>query len=331
MRKIIFAFLVISLFSCSKKKDSRPLNSIGSSFVSEGKDEDLSAENYSAEAKEILEKHKNKLKLILPQLIAEEVEIYKSVLIEIDKAPTKSLNFNETNQFINQELINTEKRLMEKEMFLNQIYFKLFNELSLLNLRYQLLGKETDFIDFYDAGPIVLSEEVLLKIDEMVKDEKVRFALEKKADFNQKAGIGFDVLMSILRFGSCKTKLKSVAVGAKAAKNKLFLKTTANNYSKASYLLMNQNTSKNMAKFLKNQEKRDKITGASAKVFNGILATSIVNSIYTHNTLQSFKVLDNRINGRIGDFSDGILAVHMQRVRDIIKGNSTKLSVSFAP
>lgn len=39
-----------------------------------------------------------------------------------------------------------------------------------------------------------------------------------------------------------------------------------------------------------------------------------------------FKVLENKINGRIGDFSDGILVVHMQRVRDIIKANKGMLA-----
>ncbi|MBU2060320.1 MAG: hypothetical protein KKH44_00525 [Bacteroidetes bacterium] len=41
-----------------------------------------------------------------------------------------------------------------------------------------------------------------------------------------------------------------------------------------------------------------------------------------------FKVLENKINGRIGDFSDGILAVHMQKVRDIIKVNTAMISES---
>ena len=43
-----------------------------------------------------------------------------------------------------------------------------------------------------------------------------------------------------------------------------------------------------------------------------------------------FKVLEHKINGRIGAFSDGILADNFQRVRGIIKDNSAKLAKNSA-
>lgn len=47
--------------------------------------------------------------------------------------------------------------------------------------------------------------------------------------------------------------------------------------------------------------------------------------IQTSEPLQTFKNIENKMNGRIGDYSDGILSVHMQKVRDIIKLNSTMI------
>lgn len=325
MKKIVVILLVVLLVGCSKKKDSIPLESIGKSYVKLPKSNELSVDNYSLEANSILEKHKEKLKILLPILISDQINIYKNILLEIEKAPIKTLSYDGTNQYINQELFNLKNRLLEKEILLNNEYFKLFNELSLLNFKYRSSKTNDEFIDCYDSGPIVLSEEVMIKIEEMIKDEKIRIALENKVSTSQKAGYGLDALLTLIKIPKCGKTLKSITVGVKASTNKLFLQSAANTTSKVTYLLLNENLSKSMAYCLKNQKKRDYISNKAEKGFYVLLGLDAVNDLYKYDTSQSFKVINNQINGRIGDFSDGILTVHLQKVRDIIKLNSAMI------
>lgn len=321
---------MITFFGCSKKKDNTPLDSIGSSFVKSQKFEDLTVENYSHEAQEILEKHKQKLKTILPNLIADEVTIYEKFLIEVEKSPIKNLSYYDTNQYLYQELSNTKNRLMTKEIALNKAYFQLFDELSFLNYKYRLFKSNLVFRDFYDAGPIVLSEEVLIKIDEMVKDEKTRVAIEKKFSTSQNAGIGLNILTTILGASKCGKSLKSITVGAKAANNHFFLSSTANLKSKLTYLVLDKNMSQKMSQILSNQNKRDFIVERSEKAFLVLSGIKGLNSLREDKIFESFKAINNQINGRIGDFSDGILAVHLQRVGSIMKDNAAKLAENSA-
>ncbi|MBQ0908586.1 hypothetical protein KBJ98_07725 [Flavobacterium sp. F-328] len=330
MQKILLFFLLVTLLGCSKKKDNIPLDSIGSSFEKSRKFEDLTIENYSNEAEEILEKHKQKLKIILPRLIADEVIIYEKFLTEVEKSPIKNLSYHDTNQYLYEELSNTKNRLMIKEMALNKAYFQLFNELSFLNFKYRFFRSNLVFKDFYDAGPIVLSEEVLIKIDEMVKDEKIRVAIEKKINTSKIVGSGLSILTNIVSFSKCGKSLKSVTVGAKAAKNKFFLKSASNYKSKLTYLVLEKNMAQKLSQILSNQNKRDFIVGRSEEAFLALSVVNHLNDRREDKLLESFQNINNQINGRIGDFSDGILAVHLQKVRGIIKDNTTKLAEASA-
>jgi hypothetical protein len=325
MRKIFLMLLLVTLlfFSCSKKQE-QPIDSIGSKYVRTDiiKHSDLTAETYYAEALNILENHKKDLKLILPQLIFDQIKVYKNTIIEIEKTPAKSFSLNETNQLIKIEGINAGNRLMNKSILLNQHYFKLFNELSILNIKYNVANKIV-FKDFYDAGPIVLNEEVLLKIDELISDEKERSEIEKNQ--TQKAYVtdAINLIAIITRTTKDKEFLMELTRGVKAAKNAKILETSASSLTKYSSKFFNKGTATFLATKLKNQNLRDQIADQSSKTAK-IAALSIVGlkHIQETETLQSFKAIENKMNGRIGDFSDGILSVHMQRVRDIIKLNS---------
>ena len=323
MKKIVVILLIVLLVGCSKRKDSIPLESIGKSYVKLPKSNELSIDNYSLEANSILEKHKEKLKILLPILISDQINIYKNILLEIEKAPIKTLSYDGTNQYINLELFKSKNRLMEKEILLN-------NELAILNFKYRSSTTNDKFIDYYDAGPIVLSEEVMIKIEEMIRDEKVRIALENKVSTSQKAGYGLDAIITLLRIPKCGKNLKSITFGVKASNNKLFLQSAANIISKATYLLLNKNLSRSMAYQLRNQKKRDFIANNAEKGFYVLSSLDAVNDLYKYNKSKSFKVINNQIDGRIGDFSDGIVATHLQRVRTIIKDNATKIADNSA-
>ena len=328
MKKIFKKIILLSLlfFSCSKK-ENHTIDSIGSAYVRKDiiKHADLTAEAYSAEALNILDNHRKKLKAILPHMIFDEIKLYKNTLIEIEKAPSKAFSLQETNRLIKIEGINAGKRLMKKSILLNQQYFRLLNELSILNIKYNVDNKIV-FKDFYDAGPIVLNEEVLFKIDELIADEKQRSEIEEKN--TQKAYVidAINLLAIITRTTKDKEFLMELTRGVKAAKNAQILETSASSLTKYSSKLFNKGTATFLATKLKNQELRDQIANQSSKTAK-IAAFSIVGlkQIQETETLQSFKAIENKMNGRIGDFSDGILTVHMQSVRDLIKLNAAMI------
>ncbi|MFT5251119.1 MAG: hypothetical protein ACI87N_000090 [Flavobacteriales bacterium] len=322
------------MLSCSNKKEEREINTIGSSLLKSDviADTTLTAETYSTEALKIMEEHKKNLKTLLPQMILAEVEIYKKTLDQIEKKSAQTYNLDETNLSINLERFNAGVSIIEKEIELNQTYFQLFNELSLLNAKYKNVFIDKEFIDFYDAGPIVLAEEVMIKIDELVKDEKIRVEIENDKE-NLDMALTFVTIIPAA--SSCKGILGAITQAAKAHKARIALPASAGFLAKNTKKLMNDKVADFVAKTFKNDVIRTKVSylgyvplGEKVIVGGGEKALSY---LPPDQAGEMFKVLENKINGRIGDFSDGILAVHMQRVRDIIKGNSAKISVSFAP
>lgn len=325
MKQFIKYFIFASLLGCSDKKEEN-LDTVGSSFVIDVIDgnEQFSKETYSHEALEILEKHRKDLKILLPQMLASEVEIYKSTLQEIQKVPVLTYTLKDFN--IEVERIHTEAgvTLIEKEIELNKIYFQLFNELSLLDLKYDSI-KKSKFNDYYDAGPIVLSDEVMLKLDELVKDEDTRIALEKARNNKE---LAFSVITIIPGTSACKGILGSVTQVAKKFKNVEFI-SQKSSIVKLTHKIMNQKTANIIAKTFKNDKIRSKVANVGYVGFAGKSTQFVTDkaSMYLSPDESNiiYKVIENKINGRIGDFSDGILAVHMQRVRDIIKKNADNI------
>ncbi|PTT18199.1 hypothetical protein DBR27_00900, partial [Flavobacterium sp. HMWF030] len=208
--------------------------------------------------------------------------------------------------------------------------FKLFNELSILNIKYNIDNK-IKFKDFYDAGPIVLSEEVLLKIDELIKDEKLRSEIKNKETKNGYLIVAIDLIAKVTNQTSNKEKLMNFTRGIKAAKNSIILEKSTSNLAKYTSRLLNKDIAAILAVKLKNQTLRNQIQSKSEKIGLAVVPVKFtLEHIQSTQALKSFKVIANEMNGRIGDFSDGILAVHMQRVRDIIKGNKAMISKNLA-
>ncbi|MDO8316679.1 MAG: hypothetical protein Q7T12_04070 [Flavobacterium sp.] len=330
MRYILICLAICVLLSCSNKKVEKFENTIGSSIIENevATDTTLNAEAYAAEALIIMNKHKENLKTLLPQIILSEVEIYKKTLDQIEKKSAKTYTLDETNLAIALEQNKSGEKILEKEVELNQTYFQLFNELTLLNEKYKSKLTKEEFTDFYDAGPIVLAEEVMLKIDELVKDEKIRIVAE-----NRKQNIDRALTFVSIIPGAtvCKSVLGGLTQAAKVHLAKSVLPTSATQLSKIPLKLMNNSVANFIAKTFKNDQirsKTSKIIGNSSTIINkGASGARYVSTwLPPDQAGEMFKVLENKINGRIGDFSDGILAVHMDRVRDIIKDNSAKLS-----
>lgn len=326
MKKLFIKLLFFIIFFGCSKKDNKPLDSIGSKYVRTDiiKNSKLTAETYSAEALNILENHKKELKVILPQMILDEVSIYRNTLIEIEKAPVKALSLQETNRLINMEGFNAGNRLLKKSILLNQHYFKFFNELSILNIKYNVENKIV-FKDFYDAGPIVLSDEVLLKIDELIQDEKIRAEIESNDEIKGYAFSALNLITAITNQTQNREKLMNLTRGLKAAKNSIILEKSPSMLAKYTSKFLNKDLAAFTAKKINNQKLRDKVADNSAKIGTASSTLGSLKFIPTSQPLQSFKNIENKMNGRIGDFSDGILTVHLQKVRDIIKLNSAMI------
>ncbi len=327
MKRLLLLFAFCFLLSCSGKKEEKSEISIGSSFVEKETifDTILTAESYSKEALAIMYEHKKKLKIILPQIILSEIETYKKTLTEIEKKPVMTYSLEETNISIELERENAGKIILTKEIELNKIYFQLFNELLILNHKYKAILYKKEFKNFYNAGPIVLAEEVMIKIDELVKDEKKRVVAENKKEYQDFA---FSFVTCIPVVASLKGILGGITQAAQHIVRDVKLPQSSKLIADVSYKLMNKKVAALIAKTFKN----DKIRSNVAKIGYLPIAASPINigkkaSSYlsSEQAGEMFKVLENKINGRIGDFSDGILAVHMQRVRDIIKLNSTMI------
>jgi hypothetical protein len=333
MRLLILFLATCLVLGCSDKKQEREENTIGSSILKNEVvvDTTLTAETYSAEALKIMEEHKKGLKTLLPQMILAEVEIYKKTLDQIEKKPAQTYNLDETNLSINLERYNAGESIIEKEIELNQTYFQLFNELSLLNEKYKNVILDKNFTDFYDAGPIVLAEEVMIKIDELVKDEKIRIVAENR---KENIDLALTFVAIIPGAASCKGILGGITQGAKAYRTGIDLPKSAGFLAKTTKKLMNAKVANFVSKTLKNDAIRTKVSylgyvplGEKVIVGGGKKVSSY---LPPDQAGEIFKILENKINGRIGDFSDGILSVHMERVRSIIKDNSVKLSENSA-
>lgn len=325
MRIIVLCLAYCIILSCSNKKEERHENTIGSSFLGSDviTENVLTADTYSSEALKILEEHKKSLKTLLPQMILAEIEIYKKTLDQIEKKPAHSYSFDETNLLIDLERNGAGISILEKEVELNQTYFQLFNELSLLNEKYRHILKEEEFVDFYDAGPIVLAEEVMIKVDELVKDEKIRIVAENQ---KQNLDIALSFVAIIPGATVCKGILGGLTQAAKVYKTGVALPKSATLMSKIPLKVMNEKVANFVAKTFKNDEIRSKTSkylgNSAVGIDKGTRAVRVASSYLPPDQAgEMFKVLENKINGRIGDFSDGILAVHLQRVRDIIKTN----------
>ena len=162
----------------------------------------------------------------------------------------------------------------------------------------------------------------MLKIDELVKDEKTRVKLENAKNRNEFA---FSVLTIIPGAATSKNILNSVTQAAKYYKTGKILSEKATFVSNLSHKLMNKQVSTLIAKTFKNDKIRTEIANVG---YVGLAAGTTKKGISFISPEESniiYKEIENKINGRIGDFSDGILAVHMQRVRDLIKINSKKI------
>jgi hypothetical protein len=332
--------LALSLVQCkSKNEDTSAMETIGS-VENEVTDKEVrfTLDEYKRRSKQIIENGKKILQRSLPNSINKQLQIIKTTLYDVEGQSLASLSYSETN--LNIELVQARSfdYLLTEELKINQIYYEIVNELVLLNDEYfnywASLDTPIEFVDYYEVTPIILAgEDVLMKIDELIQDED-----ERSNDENNDMIVGIGVsLITLIPGTSLAIKvLQGVKKGAQVAKNATLIAENGTRISKITSKVLNQKTGKIFTKALSNLEKRSKIAKNLNTVRNVGLAGEVVYNVAPFvggaslgYTISHFKSAENKIEGRIGDFSDGILSQAIGQLRKISSSNEMILQQSL--
>lgn len=134
-----------------------------------------------------------------------------------------------------------------------------------------------------------------------------------------------------------------MSIGIKLAKQGKSVPVNSSTITKETHKIMSYvgntklgaSTRDKVIKSLSNEVKRQVLAERqliNAKRLGTALAVSRANELANvspskiNRSKEYFKVIENKLEGRVGDYSDGILAVHLQNVRELIKKNQLILS-----
>ncbi|MDM1044333.1 hypothetical protein HX004_10535 [Myroides sp. 1354] len=340
---VAFFTNILFLYSCSEKKDQ-----VKTEDYTQSKEKSIDIELYSQNALEILSRHKEgNLQVVLPNIIYDQVKIYDNLLVEYEK---KQIYAKSDIEFLNykEEIDNLALvSLLMKDIEVNLAYTELVSEIEDLNIAYSKKFNISleKLNSFYDLDNIILSEEVLLKIKEFSQDEKQRIKIQEKDDLQALGTDGIVLAAGLIPGGSLITKgaLRGLSQGAKLAKQGKNLSVNASAITKETYKIMSfagntklgASTRNKVVKILSNEVKRQVLAERqliNAKRLGTALAIRRANELANvspskiNRSKEYFKVIENKLEGRVGDYSDGILAVHLQNMRELIKKNQLILS-----
>ncbi|MDM1510158.1 hypothetical protein HX082_12210 [Myroides odoratimimus] len=340
---IVFIANVFFLYSCSEKKSEVKIED-----YTQSKDKNIDIELYSQNALEILSRHKEgNLQIVLPNIIYDQVKIYDNLLVEYEKKQNYAKSDIEFLSY-KEEVENLAlESLLMKDIEINFAYNELLSEIEELNMAYsEKYNVKLDKLNsFYDLDNIILSEEVLLKIREFSQDEKQRIKIQEKEDLQALGTDGIIMAAGLIPGGSLITKgaLRGFSQGAKLAKQGKDLSANASFITKETYKIMSLagntklgvSTRDKVVSSLSNEVKRQVLAERqliNAKRIGTTLAISRATELANvspakiKRSKEYFKVIENKLEGRVGDYSDGILAVHLQNVRELIKKNQLILN-----
>ena len=352
MRKniLIYFFVLIfnSLLSCTEsKKESKTDFRIFSeqpNFV-------ISPDNYSKNSIAYLSFQREHLQTVLPNAILDILEIYKKLLLQVDRNKVYATSAEEQKKYMLEAQSKAFDSLVSKDIDVNLSYLDLLENLENLNRTY---SEKYDipidsFKSYYEMDKIILSEEVLLKVQRLLKDDKQRTVkLEKQAKNNMIAD-GTILILNLVPMGGylatvpafSKSALTQIHNGVKNAANNKDLIDGSGKIAQISYDFVKKSGTSKFGSFprkiivktLSNEAKR---TGISTSLVGGVKRTAVTKSVIAtrnsqnssidnekipKNTKEFFKNIDNELMGRIGDFSEGMITVYLQNIREVIKYN----------
>ncbi|MEJ8591177.1 hypothetical protein JSO54_08015 [Riemerella anatipestifer] len=339
IRFILYVFLyTIILISCkedvSEDKSVFGLSSNPSRPL-------ITIDKYTSNSINLIDYYRKDLQYILNTSIKDILDTYKITLEEIEKNKIYSTSEKEYQQYLQTTRIKALDSLVSKDLHVNYEYSKLLNDLERMNLEYSNKYKIPidSFKSYYTLDKIILSDEVLLKVQELIKDNQ-KHALQKEKELQT------DMFFSALHFvplgtaSVSKIAINQIHLGIKLALHNKPLQENSGKITKIVFdyakksgtYKINNMINKKIIEKTSNEAKRIVL---STKIESGLKrkvvqeSTNIIkmSDTLSHNkksqlnTFEDFKVIENKIEGRIGDFSDGILAVHLQNIRETIKYN----------
>ncbi|MFV0211420.1 hypothetical protein OBK22_06370 [Empedobacter falsenii] len=339
---ILLSFLIFN-YSCEKNietdKSLFGINSENTEIV-------ISPSTYEKNGIQLLDAHRNDLRNSLPNSIQDILNHYKDLLKKVEKYKIYATSQQDQQNYVHQIQQETFDSLVTKEVLVNLDYTNLLYDLENLNKEYS--EKYNIPIDslhsYFKLSHISLNEEVFLKINELIEEDKARENILAKRERNEKYTDIAVIAISMLPMGGPLSKIpegsKKVITqihnGINSSMKNRALKEGAGEIAKLTYTLSkNTGNSKfiNLSKkkiinSISNEAKR---TSINTSVVSGLKRKAATVSVITvGNSLNHqkpiknedlFKVIENKLEGRIGDYSDGILTVHFQEVRDAVKKN----------
>lgn len=292
------------LLGCKKNTDNiNSLRTIGTTTEVES-NIILNTSNYKNDATKIIEVGKGKLRDLLPNIIEGQIELYKKTLTEIEYQSLLSHSYEESLIEINLIRKTATNSLLKDELRVNKIYFETINELSMLNQKYADY-KDLNLKDFYEVKPFILAEDVILKIDELVIDEKKRIKREK---INNNFELASNLVGILPGVGQISGVLGKVAQNTKKLRNNIGASNMTSKIfkDKIAPLFINK---------ISNSAKKAILNKSISSV------TEFIDNKEIHKTASFFKSPDNKQLGRIIDFTDGVLTQPIASLRQIMKEN----------
>lgn len=346
MKKLSCIILLsVLFFNYSCKKDSETDKSLFG-IKSENTEIVISPSTYEKNGIQLLANHREDLRNSLPTSIQDILNQYKDLLKKVEKYKIYATSQQDQLNYEHQIQQETFDSLVAKEVLVNLDYTNLIFDLENLNKEYsEKYNIPIDSLQsYFELSHISLNEEVFLKINELIVDDKERHDILAKRERDEKYTDYALIAITMLPMGG---PLSKIPEGSKKVITQIHnginssMKNKALNNGAGEIAKLTYNLSKNAgnSKFI-NGSKKKIINSISNEAKRTSLNTSLVSGlkrkvatvsvITAGNTLNHqktiknedlFKVIENKLEGRIGDYSDGILTVHFQEVRDAVKKN----------
>ncbi|MFI8379501.1 hypothetical protein [Leeuwenhoekiella sp. NPDC079379] len=326
MKKILsLACILILISGCNTNNyNANSLKSIGALVENESTTR-LTSADYEQEATAIIERGKSRLRDLLPNVINGQINLYKTTLEDIEAQAVLTLSYEESADNINAIRDNALQSLLKDELQVNAVYYEVVNELSMLNEHYSIVT-DTTLIDYFDAQPFVLAEDVLVKIDELLGEEKGRLVRESR---NVKFTLATYLLAFIPAVGQISKvveviieKAKNIAEAAGTVKETIGVVSNGINLplkTKVADYVFKELDDPNIVRDASRAIRSEGFPESASMIYN------IVDNKQLKQTASYFKSIDNKLPGRIGDFSDGILTQPIGQLRKMMQENTARI------
>lgn len=288
--------------------------------------------NYLEECDAVIEKHKQRMRATLPTLINNQVNLYKNLLDESAIAELTTLSDKDFQIEVFKRKQEVLEKLMESEISINIEYLDLLNELELVNSKYKSNLADKELLSFYDVPHIILSDEVLFKIQEIVADEIINNSALNQKETADMLIMGTLTLMHYIPEGRVRAVSAGLAFLYMMYENEVLSSIvpegraagfTSDGVKQDLIFDIRQKMKKENVEISNTTEP---ITNKLNKKFANVTENSLIQfdekDIDYEKAFYTFHLISNKLEGRIGDYSDGILSVYLQNVREVVKLNN---------